>query len=227
MELDMTNGRRWTEEEHEELQSLLGAHAMNAVSHLEARRVERHLGVCEDCAHEVRILRETAAELAWLTEPADADALVERATERLPKRPRRLATMFAAGVAAVAVVAAGFLGVALLRERSKNEQIQTVLAHADRRVGLRPQGGFDGAATLHIADGEAALVLDGLPEAGRERAYQLWAITGETPRSMTVFRGGSGVVLVSGETTADRFAVTIEPDGGSPVPTGDPVLSGA
>jgi anti-sigma-K factor RskA len=216
------------EREHQELRSLLGAYALNATDALEARRVERHLQTCDDCANEVRMLRDTTAELAWLSEPAEAGDLVDRITQRLPARRRRLMVRLSAGIAAVAVAAAGYLGVSLLRERAANDAFAHVLASATRRVSLGPQKGFTGHGVLHIAEGKAALVLDDLPDAGRDRAYQLWAIAGAKPRPMTVIDGAGRIVrLFDWSGTGDRFAVTIEPDGGSPVPTTEPVLLGA
>jgi anti-sigma-K factor RskA len=213
--------------EHEELQSLLGAFALNATDALEARRIERHLATCDDCANEVRLLRETTAELAWLSEPADAGDLVERISQRLPARRRHLVSRVSAGIAAVAVAAAGFLGVSLVRERDMNARLEYVLASATRRVPLGPQGGFQGRGVLHIASGKAALVLDHLPDAGRGRTYQLWGIDGAKPASMTVVDGTGRVVRLFDWTgTAEQFAITIEPAGGSPVPTTDPVLLG-
>jgi anti-sigma-K factor RskA len=214
-------------QEHEELQTLLGAYALNATDALEARRIERHLETCDDCANEVRMLRETTAELAWLSEPAEAGDLVDRISQRLPARRRRLITRLSAGVAAVAVATAGFLGASLLRAESENARLADVLATATRRVPLGAQKGFAGHGVLHVASGKAALVLDDLPDAGRDRTYQLWAITGSKPRSMTVVGGTGRVVAVfDWKGAGDRFAVTIEPDGGSPVPTSDPVLIG-
>jgi anti-sigma-K factor RskA len=185
------------------------------------------LSGCEDCANEVRLLRSTTAELAWLSEPASTGDLVDRISRKLPARRRRLVTRISAGVAAVAVAGAGFLGVSLMRERAENAQLADVLADASRRITLGPQGGFQAHGVLHIASGKAALILEDLPDAGRGRTYQLWAITGARPRSMTVVDGTGRVVHVfDWKGVADRFAVTIEPAGGSPVPTTDPVLAG-
>ena len=215
------------EREHRELQSLLGAYALHATDAVEARRVERHLQSCDDCANEVRALRDTAAELAWLSEPADAGDLVDRIAERLPARRGRIVTRISAAVAAAAVIAAGLLGAGLLRERTQNASLEDVLAAATQRVTLGPTGGFDGHGVLYIADGTAALVLDDLPDAGPDRVYQLWSIADSSPRSMTIVRGTGRVVRLFDWTGDDgRFAVTIEPAGGSTAPTSDPVLAG-
>jgi anti-sigma factor RsiW len=215
-------------EEHAEIQSLLGAFVLNSVSDLERRRVERHISMCAECAREVQMLSETSAELAWLERPEAADELVDRISASLPRRPRRMMSRVVAGVAAVSVAAAGFLGVVLLRERNENENVARIVASADRRADLRPQAGFDGAGSLFVADDRVALVLDKMPDPGRGRAYQLWAISADQPASMTVVAGDERIVHVfEWEGRADRFALTIEPAEGSPVPTSDPVLIGS
>lgn len=219
---------RLTDDEHEEMQSLLGAFALNATSAIEARRVERHLEKCDDCANEVRLLKEAAAELAWLSEPADTADLEQRITTNLPARRRTMTVRILAGAAAVAVVISGVLGASLIRERSLKSDLEEVLTTATRQVLLDPQGGFQGRGVLHVGRGKGALVLEDMPEAGKDRIYQLWALAGATPRSATFVEGTGHVVHLFDWTgrADDRFAITIEPEGGSPVPTSDPVLVG-
>jgi anti-sigma-K factor RskA len=216
--------------QHEELQSLLGAYALNATDALEARRLERHLGTCAECAEEVRLLRGSASALALLSDTVietEVDDLVDEISRKLPFRRPRLVARISAGIAAVALVAAGYLGATVIDERRENDRLANVLASTSRRVPLGAQGGFQGRGVLHIASGTSALVLEDLPEAGRNRTYQLWAIAGAKPRSMTVIAGTGRVVhLFDWKGVGDRFAVTIEPAGGSPVPTTDPVLVG-
>jgi anti-sigma-K factor RskA len=213
--------------QHDQIRELLGAYVLNATDAIEHRRVERHLTDCDDCANEVRLLREAAGELVWLTQPADAGDLAQRISTDLPARRRTWRARIVVGVAAVAVVVSGVLGASLVHERSVNSQLADVLATASRRVVLTPRGGFEGRGVLHVTSGRAALILEDVPAAGTGRTYQLWAIAGTKPRSMTVVDGAGRVVrLFDWKGAADRFAITIEPDGGSPVPTNDPVLLG-
>jgi anti-sigma-K factor RskA len=214
--------------QHEEFESLLGAYVLNAVDPLEHRRIERHIASCPDCAREVALLRGPASELASLegADP-DTDELVDRITSALPWRPRKLVTRATAVVAAVAFAVAGFLGTSLLRERSEQEQLVDILAAAERTVNLQPKAGFNGKGKLFVADGRVALVLEQVPDPGRGKSYQLWAVRGSKPTSMAVLGGGERVVdVLEWDGSADVFAITIEPAGGSPVPTTDPVLSG-
>lgn len=213
---------------HEDLREGLGAYTLNAMDEVEHRRIERHLSECEECANEVRLLKEAAGELAWLSGPAETSELVDRMSTRLPARRRQpIAVRILSGVAAVAVIVAGLFGAGFVRERNRSAELVDVLASA-ARLPLDPQSGFGGRGVLHVSEDRAALVLDGMPDPGRERTYQLWAIQGATPSSLAVLDGRGRIVrLFDWDGKADRFAVTIEPAGGSPVPTSDPVLVGA
>jgi hypothetical protein len=219
--------RDMNEREHEELRSSLGVFVLNAAPPPEMQRLEQHVAYCAECAYEVRLLREAATELAWLPPPQDADELIERISSSLPPRPRRIATRMAVAAAAVAVAVAGLAGTALVRERGRNGDLVGVVATAERTVRLAAEKGFGGRGSLYLARERAVLVLDAMPDPGRGRAYQLWAITGAKPHSMTVVGGHRRIDHVFVWTGhADRFAITIEPMGGSPVPTSDPVLAG-
>jgi anti-sigma-K factor RskA len=77
------------------------------------------------------------------------------------------------------------------------------------------------------------LVATGLPAAPEGKAYQLWAIAGSNaPVSAGVFSvdaSGTGSLSVRplpGVTTVDAFAVTLEPAGGLPAPSGAMYLLG-
>jgi anti-sigma-K factor RskA len=71
-----------------------------------------------------------------------------------------------------------------------------------------------------------------LPPLPAGRIYQLWVVTANRPISAGLIRpDGSGSVSASFETPPDipvpvAMAVTIEPDGGVPAPTGDKYLVG-
>jgi anti-sigma-K factor RskA len=80
---------------------------------------------------------------------------------------------------------------------------------------------------------KAVLYASGLPRPPAGRDYQLWVIEGQTPRSEGVFpvdaQGRATHVLpeVPAPGGVGAFAVTLEPAGGVPQPTGDMVLLGA
>ncbi|MEO6463611.1 MAG: anti-sigma factor, partial [Candidatus Eisenbacteria bacterium] len=80
---------------------------------------------------------------------------------------------------------------------------------------------------------KAVLYASGLPRPPAGKDYQLWVIEGQTPRSEGVFpvneQGRATHVLpeVPEPGGVGAFAVTLEPAGGVPQPTGDMVLLGA
>jgi len=80
---------------------------------------------------------------------------------------------------------------------------------------------------------KAVLYANGLPKPPAGRDYQLWVIENSTPRSEGVFpvdaRGDAHHVLpeVPAPGGVGAFAVTLEPAGGVPAPTGPMVLLGS
>jgi anti-sigma-K factor RskA len=71
----------------------------------------------------------------------------------------------------------------------------------------------------------------GLPPAPAGKTYALWTIVGGTPRPAGLFgvdaagRGTHRIAPVSTGAPARVFAVTVEPEGGVPAPTGPIVLA--
>lgn len=74
------------------------------------------------------------------------------------------------------------------------------------------------------------LNLEGLPQPGDQRVYQLWYLKGDVPHPGTTFtpnQDGRVVVPLSGDlSNYQAIAVTVEPSGGSDAPTSDPILLG-
>ena len=94
-----------------------------------------------------------------------------------------------------------------------------------------------GAGTEHGARAElvtlegdrAVLVAEDMPPVPEGKTYQIWVIKGDTPRPSGLFepRGDTIAVVVENPVEgADAVAVTLEPDGGSPKPTTEPMLVG-
>ena len=78
---------------------------------------------------------------------------------------------------------------------------------------------------------QAVLVGSGLDEVGADRTYQLWTVSGTEPSSAGVFLPGDEGEVESSVTapgvSPDAWAVTVEPEGGSPAPTGDIIFQGS
>lgn len=98
-------------------------------------------------------------------------------------------------------------------------------------AGLEPAPGAHGRLFVDPERRRAVFVADHLPALPAGRDYQLWNIVAGTPRSAGVFRpDAQGLALLEVERVppekVDAWAVTIEPAGGVPQPTGPMVLKG-
>ncbi|HEV8629353.1 MAG TPA: anti-sigma factor [Thermoanaerobaculia bacterium] len=97
-------------------------------------------------------------------------------------------------------------------------------------AALPPAPAARGRMFLDPGSGQAVFSAAGLPPLPADRTYQLWFITGGRPVSAGTFDvggEGSGRLLVDGVRPAapiDAWAVTVEPAGGVPQPTGSMVL---
>ena len=78
--------------------------------------------------------------------------------------------------------------------------------------------------------GSAFLLVSGLPTLPEGQEYQVWKITGQGPASAGIFSSTDSVeqlvILPADFFGADAVGVSIEPQGGSPQPTGAIVLLG-
>ncbi|MGN6326751.1 anti-sigma factor [Pseudolysinimonas sp.] len=73
--------------------------------------------------------------------------------------------------------------------------------------------------------GRAAVQLDGAPAPGLDRTYQLWYMHGGTARSAGTIADSRDVVLSGRMHPGDTIGITVEPAGGSAVPTSAPLLA--
>src|SRR5262249_13991123 len=97
-------------------------------------------------------------------------------------------------------------------------------------VGLKPSPAAS-ARVLWNPRAGGLLVAAALPPPPEGKGYELWAITGGKPVPAGVFGVGADgggslrVTSLEGVTSVDVFAVTLEPAGGVPAPTGDMYLA--
>jgi anti-sigma-K factor RskA len=123
----------------------------------------------------------------------------------------------------------------LSAEVSRHTAAQSLLAEPGARVtslaGLAPAPGARAGVLWVEGQREAVLVTLGLRPAPEGKAYELWVIAGGAPVPAGVFQvdaQGRTVLHIPPGTTggARTFAVTLEPAGGTPAPTGPMVLAG-
>ena len=143
-------------------------------------------------------------------------------------RSRRPVVTWLAAAAAVLAVA---LGGVTVWQQSELQSVQAadaqrveLLASADLQVSrTNLDDGTDLTYLVSQSRGEALIASAGLPEPGAERSWQVWVIEGDVARSAAILdEGGQVQVSVKGVTGGELMAITNEPRGGSPAPTGDP-----
>jgi hypothetical protein len=92
-------------------------------------------------------------------------------------------------------------------------------------AGLPPSPRAQGRVVWHPRNGGVLVTLD-LPPAPAGKTYELWAIADGKPRPAGLFnvdaagKGTLAVPPIEGVEEVQVFAVTLEPEGGVPQPTG-------
>jgi hypothetical protein len=233
----------------EELREMLGAYALNALDPRERAQVDALLLADPSARAELHELEHAAAWLghaslrpptgAWdaIAAEVDRDLATDAREESVrpitsSSAPHR-ATRWLVAAAAVLVLAIGAAGVFAIVDRSSGSesittQYQAALSNPSARVTtLRSADGKYSARAVVLRDRTGYMADAKMPPAGADRDFQLWSITPDGPVSVGLLRGGGDIARfhVAGATTA--LAVTNEPRGGSRVPTGTPVVSGA
>ncbi|MFE3444251.1 anti-sigma factor domain-containing protein [Nocardia sp. NPDC059180] len=145
---------------------------------------------------------------------------------------RRKRLRWATAAAAVAIVVA--IGAAVFGQRTEEPPARMVTAdevlqQPDARTETSPVS-TGGNLIAHISDelGAVAVTFDAVPEPPAGYAHQLWLIGLDgAPRSAGVLTGlpTSGAPYVTEFVASDQLALTIEPDGGSPGPTTEPIAA--
>jgi anti-sigma-K factor RskA len=226
----------------------LAVYALDALDGPERTAVERHVAGCSQCTAELDVLRTTVAELAP-SEPAPAHlwgriaaavAAPDPAPSPLPgpsavpqpsRRSRR--TWARARAFAAAAVVAGLVG--FVTGRAADDPPSGDLAHLAQAAAADPHSvsvamtdpSDRQVARLIVDEPTAYLLFEELPQLPEERSYQLWSLDGTTPISLGVLDGSSAAAAaVTLPPGTSRLALTIEPVGGVPSPTGPLVARG-
>ncbi|WP_394613313.1 anti-sigma factor domain-containing protein [Lentzea sp. JNUCC 0626] len=226
---------------------LTGAHALGALPDAERDEFEAHLGRCPACTDEVAGLQETTARLGRAVVHVSPRALRPRVlgavrlvrqappTSEITTFPtrrqgfRRAAALVAVACAAAAVVA-GVHSASTTPTRTSpvtppRTRVGDLLAAPDLR--LATAGTPSGTVAMSHDRDEMVFLADDLPTLPARRAYQLWLVGDQDTRSAGLLRpaGSATSSLVSGIAGVREVILTVEPAGGSPGPTGAPVLT--
>lgn len=238
---------------HEELKALVAPYAVGAVPPDEMDVTRAHIMSCEECTAELASIESAVDDLAFAVEPVPlppgfaervmAQVAAERPAEVVGIRSRRRfsfslgsALAAAALLLATAVMAAGFVDAR--SDLASNKRLSSALWQAKADFTLVGDGGVY-SKVLAASDGGAIFVSRGLGALGEGRDYQLWLMRGTCADvaapackkiSAGTFEVRDGVAIVRSEKSLEgvkRAAVTVEPEGGSPQPTTNPVLLSA
>ena len=233
-----------------EIHALSGAYAVDALNDIERAQFERHLAECAECRAEVDSLREAAGLLVETTAAEPPAALRERllaevATvrplppvtpptplhDRRSTRRRWVAPLVAAAAVVAALGAGGVVWHPWTDETSQAPQ----LSAADR-VRNAPDAV---SVTRKVDGGEATIVASkslnqfvvstqDLPALPAGKVYEMWlddADQGMVPVTGGLMTAADSTVVLEGDVSnASGAGITVEPAGGSRVPTSDPVV---
>jgi anti-sigma-K factor RskA len=135
-------------------------------------------------------------------------------------------------VAAAALVVGGVVGLSLGGTEDEPDDLAELAAAAlddpDASVATLATESGQPAARVVVEGTTGYVLVDDLPALPEGEEYQLWKLGGDVPVSLGVIGDGStGVAAVGVPAGTSEMALSTEPAGGSPAPTGDIVATGA
>jgi anti-sigma-K factor RskA len=231
----------------------LAAYALDCLDEDEKEVVTRHLAQCAECRAELSNYQDVAALLPFAGELVDPPpdlkarlmAQVQNAShpnppiiassnwfDRLLHWSRRSAPLW--GTVSLALVV--MLGISNLLLWGQVRQLQTTRPpqmQFVRMSGTQSAPAAEGVIVISADGDHGTLVVDKLPPLQAGQQYQLWLIDNGQRTNGGVFSvdpDGYGSLWVKSPrplASYGSFGVTIEPQGGSPGPTGQKVLGGS
>jgi anti-sigma-K factor RskA len=225
--------------DHEQMKDLIAPYVLGATDREEASMVRSHISSCDECMAEADHLAQVAGTLALAVEDVPlpsgfADRVLSEATGReagqekpAASRARRRWSLLPALAGAALLLVVAVMSVSLVQTRTElnqKERALTAMLHEDTGLNLRGTGAS--GKMVPTSDG-SYFVVAGLHQAPDNHTYQLWLLRDGEPTSAGTFDVTDGVALIETDLEIDQFdaaAVTVEPAGGSPGPTSDPIL---
>lgn len=243
---------------HDDYKEMIPAHVLSALDAADERALNEHLAECAECRRDLAEWEATAASLALVSAPTEPSPQVredilrsvslESSTSSSEKPlsnvlplpgPRRnvwnsLGSLGA--IAAVILFAALIITIIILwqqnrRLKQENQVVQLVSSPGTTQVKeLKGTAEAPGASAKILIDwqGNALLVVNGLPAPPNGKEYQLWFVEPHHPpkpgKTFSTDTAGKGMVderVGASEREYAVFAVTLEPAGGVQSPTGE------
>ncbi len=227
----------------------LAAFAVDAIDDVAERKaIEGHLAHCPSCRALLAGHEQALSSLIDDEAPPPAlwDSIVDRvqmpvrlavldrpgglaaapASPSSPVRPRhaarrgryRRAGLVAAAAVAVAALAVGALGTI---ERGRDQGPAGVQVAAGATVGVLSSAGGDEMARVVDTGAGTYVIFDGAPRLPDGRSYEMWSLDGPAPASLGMLGDGGDIdVPVDIPAGTVRVAISDEPAGGSPAPSG-------
>jgi anti-sigma factor RsiW len=233
-----------------DVHALTGAYVLDAVTDEERAAFERHLAECETCALEVVELRETATRLALAAGEDPPPRLREAVLASIREvrqdaphepppagvtrlKPRRWPLRLAATAAAVFLAVAASLGVLLAREqdaleaaRAQTQAVAEILRADDATVTTVNESGARMTMVTSKSEDRLYLLTEGLAAPPDGHTYQAWVIGDEfLSAGLLNPDDGRASLDVHGINAGRALGITIEPEGGSAQPSGEPVMT--
>ncbi|MFE9042580.1 anti-sigma factor domain-containing protein [Streptomyces sp. NPDC007818] len=233
--------------------TLAAAYALGALDATERKDFEAHFQTCEACRQEAAEFQATTARLAAAVAqppppPAKAQVMasIDGVRQLPPRIPAHVVPVLsgilrrrAVPLALAASVAAAALGgIAVwqtqnaddLEQQARQAQqqldaVSAVLAAPDART-VHGKAANGALTTVVSSDqqNEAVFTAANLPAPGAGKTYQLWLDHDGTMRPAGLIHGDGTVILSGNPADASAVGLTLEPAGGSPQPTTDPLL---
>ncbi len=213
--------------EHDRHRDDIAPYLLGALPASEKLALERHIEGCEECRRELEQLRVGVDALARSPEPLIPPPWLKRSLMRAARarsearRRFALRTRVALAASAAALIAGIAIGYALSGSGSSGTS-RVIAARVDRSRLPRA------SATLALGSEGAYLRVIGLPPPAAGHVYEAWIGRGRgvTPAGlMTSSSDGRAVVQLSGSLSrASAVMVTVEPAGGSRLPTTPPLI---
>jgi anti-sigma-K factor RskA len=230
---------------HEDALELTGAYVLGALDGADRQAFEAHMAGCAVCTAEVRNLQAAADAIGQSSAAAEpsrgvrAALLQKLSPEARPipaTRRQGLRSWLPLAAAVLLATGAAWYVTQVVRGTERDRLVAAVLAAPDlARIDLAGQPAAPSAAARAYWSRSRGLVLtaSNLPQLPAGRTYQLWVLTKEpAPMSAGLLKPDrDGRATMTVVTPVDMpapvaMAVTIEPEGGVPAPTGDKYLVG-
>ena len=145
------------------------------------------------------------------------------------RRRSRVSTWLAAAAAAAVIAVGGAVWSPWSDDAGTLSPVDQVAAAADAMRVTSTKGQLNAEVAYSRQLGQAAITVAGLPPAPDGKTYQLWFVgADEIARSaglLTPGEDGRGSMVLDGDpNSAAAVGLTLEPAGGSPAPTTDPLV---